>query len=99
MIMLNRPSIRANNADMYVKSYAAPNVQIFTVHCDLLNYTSVREAAPIVNQIASKFGGIDVLMLNAGIMAQPDLRTTDGLDIMMQTDTLSHFLLTLEWAW
>jgi len=94
LIMLNRPSIRAVNAEMYVKSYAASNVQIFTVHCDLLNYTSVRAAAPIVNQIASKFGGLDVLMLNAGIMTQPDNRTTDGLDIMMETDTLSHFLLT-----
>jgi len=94
LIMLNRQSDRAVNAEMYVKTYAASNVQIFTVHCDLLNYTSVREAAPIVNQIASKFGGIDVLMLNAGTMTQPDLRTADGLDVMMQADTLSHFLLT-----
>merc|ERR1719183_2469847 len=27
-------------------------------------------------------------------MTQPDLRTVDGLDIMMETNTLSHFLLT-----
>jgi len=39
-------------------------------------------------------GGLDVLMNNAGVMGVPDTRTGDGFDVQMQTNHLSHFLLT-----
>jgi len=37
---------------------------------------------------------LDVLVNNAGIMATGDIATKDGYDIQMQTNHLSHFLLT-----
>ena len=36
----------------------------------------------------------DVLVNNAGVMALPDVVTDDGYDVQMQTNHLSHFLLT-----
>jgi len=41
-------------------------------------------------------GGIDVLCSNAGVMALEDDATQDGYDVQMQTNHLSHFLLTQE---
>ena len=38
--------------------------------------------------------GLDVLCNNAGVMALKDQATIDGFDIQMQTNHLSHFLLT-----
>merc|ERR1711971_1380920 len=55
--------------------------------------SSVRAAAAKVNQFVAPRGGLDVLALNAGIMGQPDRRTSDGFDVTMQTDHMAHFLL------
>jgi|ERR1712008_77878 len=66
---------------------------IVTVTCDLENMTSVRLAAATLNMIVEPYGGLDILALNAGIMQQPDVRTSDGFDVTMQTNHLSHFLL------
>jgi NAD(P)-dependent dehydrogenase (short-subunit alcohol dehydrogenase family) len=38
--------------------------------------------------------GLNVLCNNAGIMAFRDEPTIDGYDVQMQTNHLSHFLLT-----
>lgn len=94
LIMLNRNSSRAVQAEEDVKKAAAANVAVYTVICDLQSLESVRTAASRVHEIVAGFGGLDVLALNAGIMGMPDLRTSDGLDLMMQTNHLSHFLLT-----
>lgn len=94
LIMLNRASSKGAKAEEEVKRNAPKGVSVFSVTCDLENITSVREAAAHVNRIAASFGGLDVLALNAGIMAQPDQRTADGFDVTMQTNHLSHFLLT-----
>mmetsp|Transcript_2021 Transcript_2021/g.4134 ORF Transcript_2021/g.4134 Transcript_2021/m.4134 type:complete len:380 (-) Transcript_2021:117-1256(-) len=94
LIMLNRNSSRAVKAQEDVEKAAPAGVTVVTVNIDLQNTSSVREAAAGVNQIVSKFGGLDVLACNAGVMGQPDVRTHDGYDLTMQTNHLSHFLLT-----
>mmetsp|Transcript_55325 Transcript_55325/g.89463 ORF Transcript_55325/g.89463 Transcript_55325/m.89463 type:complete len:385 (+) Transcript_55325:69-1223(+) len=94
LIMLNRQSKRSVTAEDEIRKQALPGVAVITVTCDLENISSVHEAAANVNHIVSKFGGLDVLALNAGIMSQPDTRTADGYDVTMQTNHLSHFLLT-----
>jgi len=93
LIMLNRPSERAVNAESQVKSYAAEGVQIFAVDCDLMDLASVRRAAASVEEIASRFGGLDVLVNNAGVMNTPDERSVDGFDTMMQTNLYGHWVL------
>lgn len=94
LILLNRQSDRAIAAEEEVRKQAAPGVAVISVTCDLQNMSSVREAAINVNRIVADFGGLDVLALNAGIMSQPDTRTVDGFDTMMQTNHLSQVLLT-----
>jgi len=93
LIMLNRQSSRAVHTQEDIKRQAPVGTAIITVTCDLENMTSVRLAAATVNRIVEPYGGLDILALNAGIMQQPDVRTSDGFDVTMQTNHLSHFLL------
>jgi NAD(P)-dependent dehydrogenase (short-subunit alcohol dehydrogenase family) len=94
LIMLNRNSDRARQTQEAIAKVAGASVNVSTVDCDLSSFSSVRAAATSVNKISAKFGGLDVLTLNAGVMDMPDIRTVDGFDLSMQTDHLGHFLLT-----
>jgi len=64
-----------------------------TVPCDLQDFESVKAA---VAMIKGKYDAIDVLCNNAGVMAIEDKATKDGYDVQMQTNHLSHFLITKE---
>ena len=96
VLMLNRPSERATSAEIAVKEQI-PNdgskTIVETIPCDLQDLSSVQEA---IRTIKSKYDKIDVLCNNAGVMALEDVATKDGYDIQMQTNHLSHFLLTKE---
>eukprot|EP00929_Paragymnodinium_shiwhaense_P002689 TRINITY_DN102993_c0_g1_i1.p1 TRINITY_DN102993_c0_g1~~TRINITY_DN102993_c0_g1_i1.p1 ORF type:complete len:383 (+),score=79.23 TRINITY_DN102993_c0_g1_i1:91-1149(+) len=99
IIMLNRASERATEATEKIKKAAqeaGSGCEVVHVDCDLMSFASVRKAAAEVNNICSKDGGLDVLANNAGIMAFPDKVTEDGYDVQMQTNHLSHFLLTCQ---
>jgi len=93
LIMLNRQSSREVRTQEEIKRQASVGTAVLTVTCDLGNVTSVRLAAATLNKIVEPYGGLDILALNAGIMQQPDVRTSDGFDVTMQTNHLSHFLL------
>lgn len=93
ILLLNRKSSRAEEAEKLIKAEEG-NTKVVTVDCDLQSLASVRNAASQVSTLAAEFGGLDGLINNAGIMAVPDTRTVDGLDVQMQTNHLSHFLLT-----
>lgn len=95
VLLLNRSSSRAENAEKEVRA-EIPEGQATTVEtipCDLQDFDSVRAAA---KQIKSKYKAVDVLCNNAGVMALDDIATKDGYDVQMQTNHLSHFLLTKE---
>ncbi|WP_326695968.1 oxidoreductase [Streptomyces sp. NBC_01754] len=58
---------------------------------DLANQASVREAAKELND---RFGAIDLLINNAGVMWTPESRTADGFELQFATNHLGHFALT-----
>lgn len=94
VVLLNRKSSRAEEAEKKLLE-EAPGSKVTSVECDLQSFENVRSAAAKLKEM---FGdsGIDVLCNNAGVMALEDKATTDGYDVQMQTNHLSHFLLTKE---
>jgi NAD(P)-dependent dehydrogenase (short-subunit alcohol dehydrogenase family) len=109
VLLLNRPSERALLAEQAIRAElgVVPSTSsssttkssttttiIETIPCDLQDFESVRAAAALIQ--SKGYTAIDVLCNNAGIMAMDDTATKDGYDVQMQTNHLSHFLLTKE---
>ncbi|MGF1469166.1 MAG: SDR family NAD(P)-dependent oxidoreductase [Sandaracinaceae bacterium] len=92
LLLLNRESERSTRALARLKE-EVPSGTFEAIVCDLQDFESVR-AAP--RTIRERYDTLDVLCNNAGVMALPDQATRDGYDVQMQTNCLSHFLLTKE---
>lgn len=90
VLLLNRPSPRAEEALAALRA-AVPEATFESVACDLQDFTSVQGA---IDHIRSQYDRLDVLCNNAGVMALKDQATKDGYDVQMQTNCISHFLLT-----
>lgn len=95
LILLNRASPRAESAEAEIKAAvpAGAKTKVTTIPCDLQDFESVKAA---VATIKKDHQSLDVLCNNAGVMAMDDKATKDGYDVQMQTNHLSHFLLTKE---
>ncbi|NDG69419.1 MAG: SDR family NAD(P)-dependent oxidoreductase [Actinobacteria bacterium] len=72
-------------AEQVVKELSSQKAQI--LHLDLADLNSVRKAAREVKQ------DIDVLILNAGVMATPYRKTADDFELQMGVNHLGHFAL------
>jgi protochlorophyllide reductase len=59
---------------------------------DLASLASVRAAAAL---LADRYGRLDLLINNAGLMALPRLLTADGFEMQLGVNHLGHFALTL----
>ena len=71
---------------------AVPNAcEIVHVPLDLSSFASVSRAASFFTARESR---LDILVLNAGIMAVPFARTADGYESQLGTNHLGHALLT-----
>ncbi|KAL2211169.1 short-chain dehydrogenase/reductase [Sarocladium strictum] len=70
---------------------ANSTVNISPLALDLSSFASVRAAAAVVLQSSER---LDILMLNAGIMAVSEGLSKDGYEIQLATNHLSHALLT-----
>jgi NAD(P)-dependent dehydrogenase (short-subunit alcohol dehydrogenase family) len=70
---------------------AAKTVDIQYVRLDLADFSSIKQAAAHFVQNNSR---LDVLILNAGILAEPALTTPQGHEIQLGTNHIGHFLLT-----
>jgi len=90
VLLLNRKSERSTSSLEKLQE-EVPEGSFETIECDLQNLDSVRTA---INEIKSNNEVLDVLCNNAGVMALPDVATKDGYDVQMQTNCISHFLLT-----
>ncbi|MEO1171659.1 MAG: SDR family NAD(P)-dependent oxidoreductase [Myxococcota bacterium] len=92
VVLLNRESERARSS-LEELQRAVPAGHFDAITCDLQDFASVRDAA---RTLRDRYGALDVLCNNAGVMALPERETQDGYDVQMQTNCLSHFLLTRE---
>jgi len=61
-----------------------------TVRMNLADFSDIRRAVGVI----AKMGPLDVLINNAGVMATPEYRSIDGLDLQMATNHFGHWLLT-----
>lgn len=91
VFMVNRQSERANKALEILRDEDKSDAIL--IDCDLQSFDSVRSAGKELNTLLQD-EGCDVLCNNAGVMAMPDKATADLYDIQIQTNHLSHFILT-----
>jgi NAD(P)-dependent dehydrogenase (short-subunit alcohol dehydrogenase family) len=90
VVLLNRESERSASSLERLQA-DVPGGEFHAVSCDLQHFGSVRSAIKLIRSNTER---IDVLCNNAGVMALKDEATRDGYDVQMQTNCLSHFLLT-----
>ena len=67
--------------------------KVDTLVCDLASLAAIRAAGA---EARERFGHIDILINNAGVMASPMGRTADGFETQFGTNHLGHFQLTKE---
>jgi NAD(P)-dependent dehydrogenase (short-subunit alcohol dehydrogenase family) len=67
-----------------------PNAKVTFVQADLSSLSSVQTAA---RDFVAKSKRLDILLCNAGIMAQPPALSADGYEIQFATNHLEHALL------
>ncbi|KAF8849839.1 NAD(P)-binding protein [Acephala macrosclerotiorum] len=88
--LLARTQSKAEAAIKDLQS-TVPKTPISFIQCDLTDLKSVETAA---KEFTSKENKLDILYLNAGIMATPAGLTKDGYEIQFGTNHVGHALLT-----
>jgi len=73
------------------KSGPVETGSVETAELDLASLESVRKAAA---DLAARFGRLDLLINNAGVMMPPYSLTRDGFELQFGTNHLGHFALT-----
>ena len=86
-----RSESKARDAIRSVSNELSSPIDIEFLPLDLASLKSVRAAADTVKAGSSR---LDVLVLNAGIMATPPGKSESGHDIQLATNHIGHFLLT-----
>lgn len=69
----------------------APDARAELMTLDLADLASVRRFAA---DYAARFGTLDLLINNAGVMAVPQQKTVDGFEMQIGTNHFGHFALT-----
>ena len=82
----------SRDAEETVRDLAAMDIEALALRCDVRDPESVREA---VDEVAEQFGGIDLLVNNAGAFATEVLEkiTPEQWDAMFETNTRGPFLV------
>ncbi|MBF4160389.1 SDR family NAD(P)-dependent oxidoreductase [Nocardioides acrostichi] len=89
VVMAARNPQKAADAESDVR-LSVPAASLEVVPLDLSDLSSVESAAARILQTCER---IDVLMLNAGVMASPQETTVDGFDRQLGTNVLGHWAL------
>ena len=92
LIIAGRNSSKLQDVQDSLKE-AALGVEVRQLKVDLGSLKSVREAAIAINGWTD-VPIVDVVINNAGIMAQPYSLTEDGIESQFATNHVAHFLLT-----
>src|SRR6266498_2184287 len=85
-----RTESKANDAIAVIKS-TVPNAKITFLPVDLTSFESIHKATSSFKASSPR---LDLLVLNAGIMAVPNGKTASGHEIQLGTNHIGHFLLT-----
>lgn len=86
-----RSEAKAEEAIKSVKLSVSNDVEISWIPLDLTTGKSIKNAAEKVNAQSSR---LDILILNAGVMALPPGETEMGHEIQLGTNHTGHFYLT-----
>ena len=86
-----RSEVKAEEAISAVKSSVSNDVQISWIPLDLMSAQSIKNAA---EQVSAQSSRLDVLILNAGVMALPPGETEMGHEIQFGTNHTGHSYLT-----
>ena len=89
VILAGRTEARLEETEQAIR-VQLPGAALERLVVDLSRLGSVRAAAAW----AGRFGPIDVLVNNAGVMGTPHERTEDGLELQLATNHFGPFLLT-----
>jgi NAD(P)-dependent dehydrogenase (short-subunit alcohol dehydrogenase family) len=91
IFLASRTESKGREAVASIKSQTSEKVDIEYLPLDLTSFPSIRKA---VEQVNAKSNRLDILILNAGVMALPAEKTATGQDIQIGTNHVGHFLLT-----
>ena len=89
VIMLCRDTEKARSVAKEINDETGNQVDV--VKLDLASFKSIRNCA---DYLLEKEDKIDILINNAGVMACPEMKTKDGLELQIGTNHFGHFLLT-----
>lgn len=92
VIMAGRDQAKLDAATAAIRG-EVPETALDTIICDLGSLTSIRACGA---EARARFGKIDILINNAGVMACPLMHTADGFEMQFGTNHLGHFTLTAE---
>jgi protochlorophyllide reductase len=99
VVMACRSAAKAEEAraslllDLARVERSTPQGALDVLTLDLADLASVRSAAATVME---RYGALDLLINNAGVMAPPRTLTRDGFELQFGTNHLGHFTLTLQ---
>ncbi|MBK5223734.1 MAG: SDR family NAD(P)-dependent oxidoreductase [Acidimicrobiia bacterium] len=90
VVMAARNAAKADDARRAIDT-AHPGASLEVVPLDLSDLDSVASAAAMIRD---HHAAIDILVNNAGIMAPPEGRTAQGIELQFGTNHVGHFALT-----
>ena len=85
-----RTESKARDAIASIQEQLSSPVDIRYIPLDLASFKSIRAAA---EKFTSECDRLDILVLNAGTMANPPTTTEEGYEVQFGTNHIGHFLL------